>query len=135
MVREKVSAKSDYSYKTDFEIWRENQGFEIQKNARSQPPLDSTPVGAKTPDPKTLTLPTDSSKPKEKAQKEYVPEDPDSYPIYSDSSSSKSNSSDDRKYSESKRKCRDKKKNHRKCTKHDPSKSSSSESDSSEKSD
>ena len=36
-VREKVSAKSDYSYKTDFEIWRENQDSERQKNARSQP--------------------------------------------------------------------------------------------------
>ena len=34
-VRDKVSAKSDYSYKTDFGIWSENQDCHRQKNARS----------------------------------------------------------------------------------------------------
>ena len=38
--------------------------------------LDSTPVDAKTPHPKTPTIPMESSKRKEKMQKEYVPEDP-----------------------------------------------------------
>ena len=66
-VRYEVSAKSDYSYKTDFGIWRENQDLERQNNARSQPTLESTPIGAKMSDPKTLTLPTDLSKRKETA--------------------------------------------------------------------
>ena len=35
-----------------------------------KPHLDSTPVDTKTPDPKPLTLPTESSKRKEKAGKE-----------------------------------------------------------------
>ena len=39
-VGDAVSAKSDYNYRTDFETWTENQEFELQKNARSQPPLD-----------------------------------------------------------------------------------------------
>ena len=30
-----VITNSEYSYKTDFEIWRENQEFERQNNARS----------------------------------------------------------------------------------------------------
>ena len=30
-----VRSKSDYNYKTDFEILRENQEFELQNNARS----------------------------------------------------------------------------------------------------
>ena len=51
-----VSTNSEYSYKTDFEIWRENQEFERQNNARSRPPLDSTPIGTKTPDTKIPPL-------------------------------------------------------------------------------
>ena len=73
----------DYRYKTDFQIWRENQEFERQNISMSRPPLDSnpivtkntnvttshldlTPVGTKTSDPNPLTQPTDSSKRKEK---------------------------------------------------------------------
>ena len=88
------------------------------------PPLDLTPVGAKIPDPKTLTLPTESSKREEKARKEYVPEDPESDPR-SSYSSSKSNSSDDTKYRKSKSKRREKKKKHRKRTLSDSSLSDS----------
>ena len=78
-------AKSEYNYKTDLGIWKENKEFECRNNARSPPPLgwtpvstiipdakipplDSTPIGAKTSDPKTPT--TDSSERKLKAQKE-----------------------------------------------------------------
>ena len=117
--------KLDYNYKTDFGIWRENQEFERQKNARSRPPLDSNPVGSC---PKTLTLTTYSSKHKEKAQKEYVLEDTESEPSSSDSSSSESDSSYDSKY---KNKRRNKKKKHRKRNKKDSSDSSLSDSDSS----
>ena len=74
--------------------------------------LGSTTVGTNTPDPKVLTLPTELSKRKEKAQKEYVPEDPESDPSSSESSSRKSNLCDDSKYIKSKVKERDKKKNH-----------------------
>ena len=42
-----VSAKSYYNYNADFDIWRENHQFKRQNNARSQPPLRSTPVGKK----------------------------------------------------------------------------------------
>ena len=70
--------------------WYENF---IRKNL----PLDLTPVGAKTSDPKTLTLLTDLSKIKEKVQKEYIPEDLESEPSLSDSSSSESDSSYDKK--------------------------------------
>ena len=38
----------DYSYKTYFEIWRENREFEHQKNSMSQPPLESTPIVTNT---------------------------------------------------------------------------------------
>ena len=38
----------DYSYKTDFEIWRENQEFERQNILMSQPHLDLTPLGKNT---------------------------------------------------------------------------------------
>ena len=63
-VRDAVREKSDYSkenYKTDFEIWMENTKFKFErKNIEgSGPPVDSTPVGAKTSDAKTV--PTDSS--------------------------------------------------------------------------
>ena len=51
----------------------------------------------KTLDPKPLTRPKELSKCKEKALKEYVPEDPDSDPSLSYSSSGKSDLSDDSK--------------------------------------
>ena len=38
----------DYSYKTDFEIWRGNQEFERQNITMSLPHLDSTPIGTNT---------------------------------------------------------------------------------------
>ena len=47
-VGDALSAKSDYNYKTDFGIWKENQEFERQNNARSRSPLDSTPVVGKS---------------------------------------------------------------------------------------
>ena len=69
-----IAEKSDheYNYKTDFDIWRENQELERQNILTSQPPLDSapidtnttnaktshlesTPAGTKTTDPKPLT--------------------------------------------------------------------------------
>ena len=53
------AAKSnhDYNYKTDFEIWKENQEFERQILLMSQPPLDSSKeFGAQIPDfPSTYT--------------------------------------------------------------------------------
>ena len=56
------------------------QKFQTSKWAQNietiQPPLDSTPVGAKTPDKKTPA--TESSERKVKSQKEYVPKEPDS---------------------------------------------------------
>ena len=39
---------NDYSYKTDFEIWRENQEFERQNISMGQPPLDSNHIGTNT---------------------------------------------------------------------------------------
>ena len=84
-----MSTRSYYSYRTAFEFFRENKEFECQNNARNQPPLELTPVGVKTPYPKTLTLPTDLSKRKEKSRKEYVPEDPESDASFSDSPSIK----------------------------------------------
>ena len=71
--------------------------------------LDSTPVGTKISDPKPLTQPMVSSKRKEKSGKEHIPEDPDSEPSLSDSSSNKYDWSDDSKYSKSKIKRHDKK--------------------------
>ena len=52
----------------------------------------------KTSDPKTLTPTTDFLKIKEKERKEYVPEDPDSEPILSDSSLSGYDFYNDSKY-------------------------------------
>ena len=92
--------------------------------------MDSTPVVAKTPDPIIRTA--DSSKSKEKARKEYVPEDPESEPNSLDSSSSKYDFSNDSKY---KNERRDQKKKHQKRTKQDLSESSSSDFDPSKKSD
>ena len=74
-----ANSDHDYSYRTDFEIWRKNQQFDCQNILMSQPPSDSTPIGTnttnvktshldltpigiKTPNPKTLTRPTDLSK-------------------------------------------------------------------------
>ena len=96
----------DYSYKTDFEIWRENRKFECQNISMSRPHLDSTTIGTniknvatsqlesthigtKTPDPMPLKRPKESSKQKRKA---HEPEDPESDPSLSASSSSKSDS-------------------------------------------
>ena len=81
--------------------------------------MESTPIGAIMSDPKTLTIPTDSSKRKEKARKEYVPEDLESDPSSPDSSSRKYDLSDDIKYSESKIKRRNERKNNCKHKKHD----------------
>ena len=47
--------------------------------------LYSTPVDTKIPDPKPLTRPKKSSKTKEKAVKDYIPEDPESDPSSPDS--------------------------------------------------
>ena len=90
--------------------------------------LELTPIGTKTPYPKQLTPPTDSSKRKKKAQ---ISEDPDTYPSLSNSSSSKSDSSDDRKYSKYNSKRHDKNKKRRKHTKQELSDSSSRNYDSS----
>ena len=62
-----------------------------------KPPLDLNSIGTKTLDPKPLTLSTEYSKHKEKSQKEYIPEDMESYPPSSDSSLSKYDSSNDSK--------------------------------------
>ena len=60
--------------------------------------LDLTTVGSETPDLQKLTLPTELTKHKEKAQKQYIPEDPESDPSLSDSLTSKTDSSDYNKY-------------------------------------
>ena len=69
----------DYNYKNEFQILKEDKEFEHQNILMSRPPLeltlvgmntsnekilslDSTHVGAKIPDPKILTLPTELSK-------------------------------------------------------------------------
>ena len=88
--------------------------------------LDSTTIRTKTPDPKTLTQPTNSSKRKKKV---HLPEDPESGPSLSDSSWSKSDSSYDSKYRKSKIKGHFKNKKRRKRTKQESSDSSSSDSD------
>ena len=127
-------SEQNYSYKNDFQNWRENQDFGRQNILMSRPPLDSTPivtntingkmspidsipVRTKTPDPTPQTRPTESSsrlmyysKIKGKA---HVPVDPESDPSSSDSSSRKSDLSDDSNYIKSKRKKRDTKKNFR----------------------
>ena len=38
-------SEQDNTYKTDFQIWRENRNFGRQYNSTSRPPLDSTPIG------------------------------------------------------------------------------------------
>ena len=76
----------EYNYKIEFQIWKENEEFERQNISVSQPPLestpivtntsnakmshlDSTPVDMKIPDPKLLTLPTESSNAKKNREK------------------------------------------------------------------
>ena len=81
----------------------------------SRPPLDSIPIGAKTPDAKTPA--TDSSACKEKIRKEYLQEDPNLETDSSDSSSSNNDSSND--INDKLRRNRNKKKP-RKHKKHDP---------------
>ena len=89
----------EYSYKTDFEIWRENQDFGSQFFLMSRPPLkstpigtntknammsqlDLTPIGTKNPEPTSLTRPTELLKRKGKV---HVPEEMESDPSSSDS--------------------------------------------------
>ena len=110
-----ANSDHDYSYRNDFEIWRENQEFERQNISMSQPPLDTTPIGTNTtniimshleltpigtkmPDHKPLTRPIDLSRRKGKT---HVPEDQALDTSSSDSSSSESDSSDDSKYRKS----------------------------------
>ena len=78
-------------------------------------PLDLTPVGEKTSYARTPA--TESSELREKARKEYVPEDPNSDTNLSETFSSDSDSSEYSNY-----KCikRDKKKNYSKCNKWEP---------------
>ena len=38
----------DYSYRTDFQNWRENQDFGCQNISMSRPPLDSGPISMNT---------------------------------------------------------------------------------------
>ena len=85
------------------------------------PPFDLTSIGAKTSYPKILTLLMESPKRKEKAQKEFIPEDLESESSLSDSSSRESNSSNDSKYIESRRKLHDKNKKHRNRTEQESS--------------
>ena len=61
------------------------------------PHFEWAPVGTKTPDPKPLTLPTESTKLKGKLQREYLPEDPELDPSLSDSLSGDYNWYDDSK--------------------------------------
>ena len=50
--------KSEYdpNYKTDFEIWGENQDFECQDISMSRPPLDLTLIGTNTTTGTTLPI-------------------------------------------------------------------------------
>ena len=45
VVMSAARSDQDYSYKTDFEIWRENQEFEHQNISMSRPPLELTTIG------------------------------------------------------------------------------------------
>ena len=68
----KAKSDHDYNYKTEFQIWKENKKIERQMFLMSPPPLDltpidtnrtnenishfdSTPIGKKTTEPRTLT--------------------------------------------------------------------------------
>ena len=94
--------------------------------------LDSNHIGTRTQYPTPLTRPMDSSKRKGKL---HVPEDPESDPSLSDSSSNESDLSDNSKYSKSKSKGRDTNKKRWKCMKQESSYSSSSNSDFSDEGD
>ena len=131
-----TKAKNYYNFKSEFETGREkmaDQDFGRQNYPISQPtldltplgknstnrttsPIDSIPVGTKTPDTMPLSQPTVFP---EKNGKAHVPGDPNTYPSSSDASSNKPNSSNDSNYSKSKKKKRDKKKNCRKDKKYD----------------
>ena len=124
-----MSKKSDYNNKTDFENWRENQEFEIQKNARSQPPLDSTPVGCQIPKHNTNN---GIVKTQRKISKIVRTRGSGVRPKFTDSSLSNYDSSDDRK---NKNKRRDENKKHRKRKKQDLSDSLLRDYDSSDESD
>ena len=116
-------SEQNYSYKTDFNIWRGNQDFGRQNISMSRPPLDSThiginttnettspidsiPVETKMPEPMPLKRPMESSiqstesstRPTYYAKqkvKAHVPEDPESDPSSSDSPPSEDYSSND----------------------------------------
>ena len=122
VVMSAANSDHEYSYKTDFETWRENQEFEHQNILMSRPPLEltligtsitnvtmkhlySTTLGTKVSDLKPLLRPMHSSKFRGKA---HVQDKPESGPKSSDSSSRKSGSSDNRKFIKSKSKGRDK---------------------------
>ena len=86
-------------------------------------PIDSIPVGTKTPEPTQLILPIEFP---EQNGKAHVSGDPDPDPSLPDSSSKKYNSSNDSNSSKSKKNKRDKKKKCRKDKKVDSSDLSSS---------
>ena len=43
-----VKSDHDYNFKTEFQIWKENQDFDHQNILMSRPPLNLTPVGTNT---------------------------------------------------------------------------------------
>ena len=131
----RTSPEQNYSTKTDFETRKENQYFKWQNISTSRPlfdlttfgknmtngtksPISSIPVGKKMLDPTSLTrptylptLPTESSKRKGKA---HIPEDPETDPSLSDSSSNKYNSLNVTNYSKpNQNKCDTKKNRHK----------------------
>ena len=93
----KTKAKNNYNFKSEFETRREkivNEYFGRQNDPMSRPtldstplgknmtkgktsPIDSSPVGTKTPESMPLTRPTELS---EQNGKAHVPGDPDPYP-------------------------------------------------------
>ena len=128
----------DYSYKTDFQNWKENQYFGRQNILMSQPPLDSTTIDTnttdrtmsqielipikKTPEITPQTQPTESStrltelskRPTDSSKRKgklHVPADPDSEPSLSELSPSKYNFLTDINYSKPEGKKHNKKKN------------------------
>ena len=83
----------------------------MNRTNRTTSPIDSIPVGTKTPDPTPLTQPMEFP---EKDGKVHLPGDPDPDPSLSDSLSKKSNSLNDSNSSKLKRKNHDKKKKRQK---------------------
>ena len=49
-------SEPEYSYKNDFQNWRENQGFGRQNILMSRPPLDSTDIGTNMTNRKTSSI-------------------------------------------------------------------------------